>query len=407
MAYRRRYFEPFVGTTETIGDKSITEDKIDDKAVGTAQLDDDAVTTEKIADGEVKTEDIGDQAVQTVDIKDGAVTEPKLADDSVGTFKYKYQSITGSKIVDGTITAAKMAVPQVTRPLTPVLDTPEIGDGKVTAAKLAGDAVETAKIKDDAVTSPKIAPDSIQAGDIAANAIEGAEIKDGAVGTGKLATDAVETVKIKDANVTEPKLELDILPKILYNRQIFWDDFLGVTLDDAWRANGDAGGSVAIIDLSEVQIGTDGDANDFYRLDWEPHHGVDMSGGRGRCVVRATPLFATNQSIFLGIYRDANNFVGFRVDTAVSPNWYAVSKAIGVETAVDTGIVATATQKKFDIFYPTVGGDIEFRIDDVLKTTITTNKFVAKGHLCLKVQALAAAARVLTIDLAMVSFDRL
>ena len=56
------------------------------------------------------------------------------------------------------------------------VETGEVTDGAITAAKLASDAVTTVKILDANVTA------------------------------GKLATDAVETAKIKDANVTIAKL---------------------------------------------------------------------------------------------------------------------------------------------------------------------------------------------------------
>lgn len=61
---------------------------------------------------------------------------------------------------------------------------------------VAADSVDTANIKNSAVTAAKIATD----------AVETAKIKDLNVTAAKLAADAVETAKIKDANVTTAKL---------------------------------------------------------------------------------------------------------------------------------------------------------------------------------------------------------
>lgn len=416
MVYRRRYLSGQSATTALIAEKAVTEDKIADKAVGEAQLADDAVSTGKIQDGEVKSEDIGSKEVKTPDIDDGAVTTPKIA--------------------NGAVTSEKLADPVITRPITPGVATAEIaneavtegklgagaatetkiGAGSVVAIKLAGDAVETAKIKDDAVTQPKIAAGAVGNTEIAADAVRGTEIQDGAVSEGKIGTDAVTTVKIKDdnvttpkildANVTEPKLERDILSKKLYNRQIFYDDFVGSVLDTKWRVNGDAGGVASVQPSSIGRIVTDNDIGDFYRLDWNGVHGMAMDAGIGRAIFRVKPLSVADVVVFIGIYKGAADFVGFRLDTSVDGNWYAVSKVGGVETATDTGVAAAAGFQKFEVLYLSVGGDIEFRIDNALVATINANQFDDIGHVCLKIETLANAAKTLDIDLALVALDR-
>lgn len=406
MVYRRRYLSGQSATTVQIAEKAVTSDKIGDKAVDTPQLADDAVTSEKIADGEVKTEDIGDQAVQTQDIKNSAVTGPKIADSTIPLSKLSFSPSTRPlspgvdtvEIQDAKVTASKLASNAV--------ETAKINNGAVTADKLAGDAVETVKIKDDAVTAPKIAAGAVGNTEIAADAVRGTEIQDGVVSEGKIGTDAVTTVKIKDANVTLSKLEDDVLVKALDNRQLFYDDFLGLQLDNLWRANGDAGGAASIVDSSTVSIICDNDIGDFYRLDWGAIQGVSMNAGKGLCVIQARTPDLGNLVVFVGIFNDANNFVGFRLDTAVDNNWYAVSKQGGVETATDTGLAQDALKTKFEVRYATVGGDITFYMDDVLKATIATNKFTATGHPCLKVQTLAAFSKELAVDSVLVSWDR-
>lgn len=71
-----------------------------------------------------------------------------------------------------------------------------IGDGVVTAAKLATSAVTTAKILDANVTTAKIAD----------GAITQDQIADDEITTDKLQDDVVTTAKILDANVTTAKL---------------------------------------------------------------------------------------------------------------------------------------------------------------------------------------------------------
>lgn len=85
--------------------------------------------------------------------------------------------------------------------------TDDIGDGAITADKLATDSVEEAKIKNLSVTAGKLATD----------AVETAKIKDLNVNSDKLAADAVETDKIDDGAVTAPKLAstLDLSSKTL------------------------------------------------------------------------------------------------------------------------------------------------------------------------------------------------
>lgn len=82
------------------------------------------------------------------------------------------------------------------------------GDGVVTAAKLASNAVETAKIKDANVTAAKLASDSVTttkildanvtAAKMAANSVATANIVDANVTTAKIANDAVDDTKVGD-----------------------------------------------------------------------------------------------------------------------------------------------------------------------------------------------------------------
>jgi hypothetical protein len=76
------------------------------------------------------------------------------------------------------------------------IESEDIADAAVTAAKLAANAVETTKIKDLAVTEGKIADLAVSAAKLAADAVETDKIKTGAVTEGKIAGQAVTYAKI-------------------------------------------------------------------------------------------------------------------------------------------------------------------------------------------------------------------
>ncbi|MCX6844161.1 MAG: hypothetical protein NTX53_18015 [candidate division WOR-3 bacterium] len=89
----------------------------------------------------VNSSELGDSCVSGTSIKTGAVTNPKLAANAV----------TSDKIQDGTIQVSDLGFTPTTRPLTPGVNSAEIGDT----------AVATAKLKDGAITNPKLAPNSV------------------------------------------------------------------------------------------------------------------------------------------------------------------------------------------------------------------------------------------------------
>lgn len=430
MVYRRRYFEPFVGTTETIGDKSITGDKVDEGAISTGKIADDAVTSEKIADGEVKSADIGAGQVKTSDLASGAVTTEKIADAAVTTPKIAdtvalrplTPAATTSEIGDQAITQAKLAPDSV--------DATKIKPGAVGASELAGDAVETVKIKDAAVTGAKIDTDTITDANLAADSVGGPEIKDGAIESPQLSADAVETVDIKDGavtppklgavdtpadgevpaydlatgkfewvpqptpitkhtdltdkevagvidhadkSVTEPKLEDDFLRKYLEGRQVFYDDFLGAVLDNRWAQSGDAGGSVVMFPRSKAHINTAIATNSLYRINWNGALGIYV-GKLPKFYTRfwASNFIESDLAVFVGLRKDANNLIWFSYDPGVSANWRAHCISAGVPTVVDTGVPFAYGEHDYYIDVVSAG-EVKFWIGGVLKATINTN----------------------------------
>ena len=96
------------------------------------------------------------------------------------------------------------------------IDTAQLTNGGVTAAKLATGAVTsgavaagnivTAALADAAVTDIKIASSSVQTGHIVNSAVTTAKINDGAITTAKLGSGSVGTGNINDGSVTNAKL---------------------------------------------------------------------------------------------------------------------------------------------------------------------------------------------------------
>lgn len=394
MAYNRRYMRPFTGTTVVIQDDAITQDKIDEKAVTEGKLADDSVSERVIGTGAVDTDELKDGAVKTVDIGDGQVTEEKLA--------------------DGAVTEDKLSFTPSTRPLSPGVSTAEIADdavdkdkigpeavesaaikgGAIIASKLDTDAVETSKIKDDAVTTDKIAASSVGHEEIKANGVRGTEIQDGAVDEAKIGTEAVTTAKIKALNVTEPKLEADILRKLLDDRQLFYDDFIGAALRSEWAASGDPGGSVSRA-YSEANIWAPAVDDEMFRLNFG---GDTTTSDRDlpTVYVRAKSIITFNHVRF-GLYFDADNYILFDFDTDVDGNWHIKAKKLGAETDSTTNVAATATLQEFlfEVLSPTA---IQFYIDGTPRGIISTNIPLTMLEPWLEVQNRSAAARRLTVD---------
>lgn len=446
MVYRRRYFEPFVGTTETIGDVSITSDKIASKAVTTPKVADDAITTEQIASETIRSEDIGTGQVKTSDLASGAVTTAKISDGAVTTPKIAgtvalrplTPAASTSEIADVAVTLAKLAANSV--------DATKIKAGVVGASELAGDAVETVKIKDAAVTGAKIDTDTIVQANIAANAVGGPEIKDGAIETEQLSADAVETVDIKDdavtnpkladdavdtdeivdlavtnpkladdavstvkildGAVTEPKLEDDFLAKHYFGRQVFYDDFLGTVLDNRWTESGNAGGSAVITTRSNVLIITDTDVNDTWRINWNGKQGIYM-GKFPKLFARITLGQTANIDVQVGFQKDAVNYAKFEYNFGATGTWSIRTSKGGVTRATDTLVVGTLNVVK--LFIDVVSAtEIKYYIDDVLVFTETDPQYIPSAvdvEPLLQVIADGAAPRSFKIDTVVLTAD--
>jgi hypothetical protein len=75
----------------------------------------------------------------------------------------------------------------------------------------------------------------------------------------------------------------------------------------------------------------------------------------------------------IALIGNPNNGYYFRMNDAVSQNWYAITRAGAVETATDTGVANSTSWRKFSIVTASDFSNVKFYIDDILKATHTTN----------------------------------
>lgn len=93
-----------------------------------------------------------------------------------------------------------------------------------------------------------------------------------------------------------------------------------------------------------------------------------------------------------------------RIDVGAAANWFAVCRAGGVETAVDTTILGNVNFHIFTI--KRVGDVVEFQIDGVTRARITTNLPAVDVGLGVVLVTQAAVAKAFDIDYIFFSQER-
>jgi len=126
--------------------------------------------------------------INTDDIADAAITAAKIGSDAVTTAKLANNAVTEAIVAAGAITNTK------------------IGNDAITTAKIAANAVTASEIAAGSITSSEIASNTITAGNIAAGAVTASEIAAGAVTAGKVAASAITADNIASNAITSAKI---------------------------------------------------------------------------------------------------------------------------------------------------------------------------------------------------------
>ena len=146
--------------------------------------------------------------IDTAQITNLAVTAAKLGALAVEAGKIAANAVTATELAALAVTTAKIAAGAVTSAEigANAVIAGKIAANAVTATELAALAVTTAKIAASAVTSAEIGASAVIAGKIAANAVTATEIAALAVTTAKIDALAITTAKIAAAAVTATEL---------------------------------------------------------------------------------------------------------------------------------------------------------------------------------------------------------
>ena len=266
-------------TTTKLADKSVTREKLADNSVSTGQLVDGCVTSGKL-DSQTVSEFVRDVAgayiVQGDNITltkndsgntltiSGVAGEVALGDGGVTTAKLANEAVTTAKIDDGAVTTAKVATGAIGSAAlaSNAVVAGKIAAGAVTGAKIASGAVGSAQIANGAVIAAKVASGAIGSTALGAGAVTAAKIASGAVGSAALASDAVTSAKIADDAVTSAKIADDAVGVAALNISA-GSNITFSTANDMLTisAAGAQGGSTTLSGLSDVANSVSGAAS--------------------------------------------------------------------------------------------------------------------------------------------------
>jgi uncharacterized protein YtpQ (UPF0354 family) len=195
-----------------LADSSVVAAKIRNGAVINSKLDNEAVTSDKVAGNAITTEKIANNTIQNLDIADsasiayhklnliGKIQSWDLADSSVVAAKIRNGAVINSKLANGAVTSDKVA------------------DNAITADKLANDAITSQKIADSSLTANKFAPGVLDVATVQPNSITNAHVNSSAaiaysklnltnsIQNSDIMTNAITTSKVANGTVTTSKL---------------------------------------------------------------------------------------------------------------------------------------------------------------------------------------------------------
>ncbi len=318
---------PIAGTQ--IADSAITTSKIADAAVTHDKMAPDSIDSDQIVDGTVANSDLADGSVSTAKVQDGAITGAKLASniainttgtvtaasflgDLTGNTTGNHTgavtgNVTGNLLgtvtgnLFGTVTGTVMGnlIGNVTGNADTVTNgvytTGSYSDptwiASLDTSKLVG-SLSGSQLGDGTVTALKLAGDSVGTGSVQAGAITNA----------KLANDAVSNAKVQDGAITGAKLAPDA--SITTSGDIHALNLVGGTVSDGVLSmhNGNIASSANALDVNVG--GNASDADVFIRNSGTGKANLNVEGN-----ITGGGSVGTNGSRWSTIYADAINFI--------------------------------------------------------------------------------------------------
>lgn len=175
----------------------------------------------------------------------------------------------------------------------------------------------------------------------------------------------------------------------------FRDDFLGAR-SPSWTLAGAGGTYTQQAALGGVGLlATGATLNNNAILSFAGAHCVDTAAEPVLYILAALGQTA-NCIAQIGLYRDADNLIEFRFDSSVAATWKVRCRAGGVETLVDTGVLANTAPHSFEVV--ALGTEVNFRLDGG-GTLVGAN--LPTGYLepRIRIETLAASNATLAVDL--------
>jgi len=154
--------------------------------------------------------------IDTAQIADDAITAAKIGAGAVETAKLANDAVTAAIIAADAVGTSQLATGAVTSAIiaADAVGTSELATDAVTSAIIADDAVVTAAIANDAVTNALIATDAVNADSIVASGITATEIATDAVTANKIIADAITTAKIATGAITATEIASDAVTAV-------------------------------------------------------------------------------------------------------------------------------------------------------------------------------------------------